>query len=891
LGGVLVLFVAVGGFLWFQHLQTRGTTLRVPQQFDSINAALSEARSGTIIEVDAAGGPYLESLNVNVEGITLKSVNGRATLRSRQEGEPAIKVEANDVVVNGFEISSKGPCVEVFSAARSRVEHNTLTGCEVAIAVRKANFMLLQRNVIQGNKNGVSLLNADNNRVCDNDISNNENNGVEVQASLNNVFCNNAVVENYIGVIITDSDDNQFFSNTIQNNKMEGVYLENSNRNVFSKNDITLNYDGFSLNLNSNKNRLLKNVVRANRQSGVRLLHVEHNKVSSNKIEGNEQGISLINAAHNLVDRNRVNTNRDGGIVLQNASQNTLRENVLSDNDRGIALRPGDNNMLVDNRINRNTIGIYMTGSSGNSLQSNELTSNKTGFEIGFSEKNLIKDNRIAQHVAAILVTESKKNTFVSNRFTDNQYGINFLYANDNTVLFNTFERQAQTAVSLINFSENNLIGQNTLHRNKWGILLSSSSHNQLELNTIDQNEVGIVLNRSGTRTAIKGNWISNNGVGLFVPEFLTKDETILSESSIVLEVVGSDEGYLIRTNRFSHNRTVDVRNDKNSVLYVRENLWDMKVTATLPERSKRKLVAGNVELIKARLKGPIFVTSASDAEQRVLGAMVRLLLEANGYAVVDMTNLGNEQEVFRAFADNVVDVGWSSTGSALERYQPDQVETLPNEPSILERFVAQQDRSKYNLLWTNCAPADTSLVLAISLSSEFAVKSYGLDLSSSDPITVSDVVRAVNRAKVTPIIALPKAFLENKLRFEAFIKRYGLNIDNVHIKSLSLQEAVSELSVGSVDLALIRNTAPEIKVLGLRVLDDDLNYFWKSRLCLTLRKEMAKAFPQVVTLLTPLSKRLTLTQLRALLGKVAFFGQTPESVASQFLSDQGLTP
>ena len=888
---MLVLFVAVGGMLWFQHQQTQRTTLRVPQQFDSISAALSEARPGTLIEVDAAGGPYLESLNVDVEGLTLRSVNGRAALRSQQEGEPAIKVEASDVVVNGFEISSKGPCVEVFGVARSRVERNTLTGCEVAITAQKANFMLLQRNVIQGNKNGVSLLNANNNRVCDNDISNNENNGVEVQASSNNVFCNNTVVGNYLGVIISGSNNNELLSNTIQNNKMEGVYVDTSNENVFSKNDITLNYDGVSLNFNSNKNLLLKNVVRTNRQSGIRLSHVEHNTVSENKIEGNEQGISLVNAARNLVDRNRVTTNRDGGILLQNASQNTLRENVLNDNDRGIALRPGENNMLVDNRLSRNTIGIYMTGSSGNSLQSNELTSNKTGFEVGFSEKNLIKDNRIAQHVVAILVTESKKNTFVSNRFMDNQYGINFLYANDNTVLFNTFERQAQTAVSLINFSENNLIGQNTLRHNKWGILLSSSGHNQLELNTIDQNEVGIVLNRSGTGTAIKGNWISNNGVGLFVPEFLTKDETILSDTSIVLEIVGSDEGYLIRTNRFSHNRTVDVRNDKNTVLYVRENLWDMKVTATLPERSKRKLIAGDVELIKARLKGPIFVTSASDTLQRVLGAMVRLLLEANGYSVVDMTNLGNEQEVFGAFADNVVDVGWSSTGSALERYRPDQTEALPNEPSILEHFVAQQDSSKYNLLWTNCAPADASVVLAISLSSEFAVKSYGLDLSSSDPITVSDVVRAVNGAKVTPIIAFPKALLDNKPRYEMFVKRYDMNVDNVHIKSLSLQKAVSELSVGSVDLALIRNTAPEIKVLGLRVLDDDLNFFWKSRLCLTLRKEMAKAFPQVVTLLAPLSKRLTLTQLRALLGKVAFFGQTPESVASQFLSDQSLTP
>lgn len=887
LWGLVILSSSAVAIIWFSFFSERRPSLSVPADFATISLALQQANPGDTIKVDANGGPYQEAIIVRVNDLELVSVNGTAKLLSLSADQPIIMLLADHVKIAGFTFAAASPCMDVFGAEHIMIEDNVFKDCDVAMSIRQSRNSTIQRNRMENNRSGILVHDAENNRFLNNSVSDNSDTGIDILRSAHNHFEGNKILDSYVGIRLNEAHFNYLLKNEVKDSRFEGILLLESRSNRIVENSTVLNFDGISLGSGADDNDISLNRSQMNTHSGITLTQANNNEVRNNLFEANEQGILLINASYNLIEANEVNTNLESGIMLKNAAQNTVRDNTASGNDKGIATTPANDNMIVDNYLHHNEVAIFMSSSTGNTIQGNRLESNQTGVEIGFSKDNLFKDNWFSRHAAAILITESNKNTFVSNVIDSNQYGINLLFSQENTILFNSFNNNTRSAASFINFSSNNRFSQNELSDNEWGVLIASSASNDIELNTIRNNKTGIVLNKSGPGTQIKGNEIVDNEIGIQLPEFLSKEATILADSTITLEVTGSDEGYLIRNNLIANNKDVGILNQKREVVFAQGNAWNVGgETGQLRE----KLTRGNVELLGSRAKGPLFISSENNVEQRILGAMLKLTLEAHGFFVVDMTNLGDSEAVAQALTGDIVDMAWLNTDLSLQRFGS-ATGQLDNNLKQIKDFISKNDEQKNGLLWLKCAPADTSVRLAISSSQEFAIRAHGLNIAAEDPQTIADISLIINTSEIMPVIALPESFVHSAASggMQQFGQAYGINWEKAEVELLTYDQAVTELSFGGVDLAMIRNSAPEIDILNLRVLEDSERFFWNSRLCPVLREEVARDFPELTAIFDSLAEALTLERLRNLNGKVIFFGEPPENVARQFLINHNL--
>lgn len=81
-----------------------GSTLKVPQQFDTIQAAVNAAVSGDVVQVSK--GVYRENVIVTTSGIALRGKSG-ATIDAGYAAD-CVHVAANDVEVSGFTLLNGG---------------------------------------------------------------------------------------------------------------------------------------------------------------------------------------------------------------------------------------------------------------------------------------------------------------------------------------------------------------------------------------------------------------------------------------------------------------------------------------------------------------------------------------------------------------------------------------------------------------------------------------------------------------------------------------------------------------------------------------------------------------------------------------------------------------
>jgi len=215
------------------------------------------------------------------------------------------------------------------------------------------------------------------------------------------VIDNTITENNQVGICLESSDNNLVSNNLARNNYYEGIHLYNFSNNT------TLNY-----------NTCENNII------GISLSYSSNNTISNNTCENNSiLGIFLYISNNNLIDNNICEKKEEIGIHLENSLNNTISNNVTKESVYGIYLENSDNN-LVSNNIARNNsydgIDLYY---SDNNLVSNNIC------------KNNVRDG--------ISHLYSENNTLVNNTFKSNGYGIYVRYSNNNRIYHNNFINNA----------------------------------------------------------------------------------------------------------------------------------------------------------------------------------------------------------------------------------------------------------------------------------------------------------------------------------------------------------------------------------------------------------------------------------------------------------------
>ena len=279
--------------------------------------------------------------------------------------------------------------------------------------------------------------------------------------------------------------------------------------------------------------------------------------------------------------------------------------------------------------------------------------------------------------------------------------------------------------------------------------------------------------------------------------------------------------------------------------------------------------------------KGPVTVGSKIDTEGQLLGQMIVLMLEANGFKVNDKTEFGPTQNVRKALLSGELDVYPEYTGSGLVFFKNQDPATYKN-PENGYATDKKLDLEQNKVVWLTPAKANNTWTLAMK--KDFAQKN-GLK-------TMSDFAAYVKAGKPVKIAASDE-FFNNPDAWPAFKKTYGFDIPAAQRVVLAggntsqTEKAVADGTNG-VNVGMAYGTDGGLGELGLVVLTDDKGaqvVYWPTPI---IRGEVAAKYPEIATLLGPVFSSLTLEKLQELNGRIQVNGESGKAVAKDYLTKNG---
>ena len=233
-------------------------TIRVPQDYPTIQAAINAADPGDIILVFS--GTYYENVVVD-KSLTLIGEDPSTTTIVGSEGgmfgEDVVTIKFGSVSISGFTIQNGRygiyPCFPCFFG--SMISGNTISNNWIGVYLNKdTEDNTVSNNVVSNNDYGIlveysdgntvsgntllnddiKLVGSDGNTVSDNIVSNGGN--IYLKKSSGNTVTGNIVTNSFYGIHLEQSSGNTVSGNTLSNNNY-GVYLDTSSNNVIYHNN------------------------------------------------------------------------------------------------------------------------------------------------------------------------------------------------------------------------------------------------------------------------------------------------------------------------------------------------------------------------------------------------------------------------------------------------------------------------------------------------------------------------------------------------------------------------------------------------------------------------------------------------------------------------------
>ena len=308
----------------------------------------------------------------------------------------------------------------------------------------------------------------------------------------------------------------------------------------------------------------------------------------------------------------------------------------------------------------------------------------------------------------------------------------------------------------------------------------------------------------------------------------------------------------------------------------------DFSREEVLHRRKKQKvmllliiLIIGTIFLstIKVTNKSDKMITvSGKDfTEQNILCEMVSDYIEENTDIVVNRKcNLGGAQVVFSAIQRGDIDLYVDYLGTDytdILKYSP-----ISDVNKVYETVKSEFD-SKYDLAVLK--QMDFNNTYALSVRQDTASK-YNLK-------TISDLVPYSSSLKISPTLE----FVNREDGLAGLNKAYGLNFaDVIAIDGSPRYTALMNDNSQVIDAF---TTDGLLRKFGLVVLEDDKNFFPPYYAVPVIRNSVLEKYPELEGLLDNLGGYLTNESVQNLNYEVDELGKNPETVANEFLKENGL--
>jgi len=232
---LVILFInALASFVQLRiTVNASPNVINVPTDFPAVQMAIDNASIGDIIIVN---GTYHEDIAIN-KSISLFGIDDHSAVIYGHQARSVVSITANDVHIENLTIAK------------------IITGPDdIGIRMTSNNSVVKNNRIININT-GLFLYFSSNNLIAENFLFSEPNDdiGISVYRSSNNVFSGNAVLNNTVGFNLQLSSNNVFSGNAVLNNTV-GFNLQLSSINIFSSNTFVNNFPEISLALSSNSN-------------------------------------------------------------------------------------------------------------------------------------------------------------------------------------------------------------------------------------------------------------------------------------------------------------------------------------------------------------------------------------------------------------------------------------------------------------------------------------------------------------------------------------------------------------------------------------------------------------------------------------------------------------
>ncbi|WP_280255936.1 glycine betaine ABC transporter substrate-binding protein [Nocardia abscessus] len=272
-----------------------------------------------------------------------------------------------------------------------------------------------------------------------------------------------------------------------------------------------------------------------------------------------------------------------------------------------------------------------------------------------------------------------------------------------------------------------------------------------------------------------------------------------------------------------------------------------------------------------------ITVGSKDFTEQNILGYLIEFALSAAGADVRDLTNIQGSNSVRDAQLHGQIDIAYDYTGTGWINYLGNET-PVPDEIGQFEA-VRDADLAEHGMVWAAMAPMNNTyaLVMSARTAQETGVR------------TLSDYARLVDTDPAAASICVGTEFNVRQDGFPGLTRKY--EIDAGKVRKQIVQDAVVYQATADgkqCRFGSVAATDGRIPALNLMLLQDDRGFFPKYNAALVMRASFAEAHPQVVTVLTPISQRLTNETITELNRQVDVDGREPADVARDWMVAQG---
>jgi parallel beta-helix repeat protein len=470
-------------FFFICTILTAGATINVPEDYTTIQQAISDAGIDEVIIV--SGGPYYEHITVdkrlNIIGSGMPVIDGQEA-----SGMNTVTLAAEGITFSGFSVTGGGSSAAGIAITADNVE---VSNCTVSsnkgtgIEISNVDGVILQDNEIRDNvestSTGIYVFSSTNAIIKNNTVANNNVFNLQLETSSYNHILNNTFnASGWHGIIISDSSQYNILSgNTIEEtNYGHGIYIASSDNNVLRENTIRNNSPDYPSYAGTHVDAVLNltfedNILSGNNRHGIYLYECDDSVFSNNTITGtlkpdyadDSAGFYIYLSHENTIEDNIITDNEHKGLFLEDSRYNTLTGNIMNGNPYNFGVTSSytpyfinyiDTSNLVDgkpiiyllNELNPSINGtsnagtVYCINCEGATVEGLTLSNNSYGIVFSNSVNSTIENNTVLSCEEGLFLISSHNNTITDNNASNNlDYGIRVKSSNFNRIYLNDF--------------------------------------------------------------------------------------------------------------------------------------------------------------------------------------------------------------------------------------------------------------------------------------------------------------------------------------------------------------------------------------------------------------------------------------------------------------------